>query len=1163
MSFLSGVVKFFKGGNIGSTLVKTALLGYAVSRLSKSAIKDNGGGTENIDKGVRLQVAPNADSKIPVLYGTAFFGGNITDAQMTNNNKTMWYCVVLSEKTGARFSNSADSNYIFKDVYWNNQRIIFNSDGITVNYTVDKQGNVDRSLSGLVKVYCYQGNSELGVQPEGYLATIPNAYDVFPEWTEATHPMDNLVFALVRVDYNREKNVTGIGDMLFHIENDTFKPGDVIYDYLTSTRYGAGIAAGDILTTTITALNTYSDAAVNYDDEGTGAETLADRYQINGLIDTANPVLQNAEAILSATASWLSYDSMEGKWSVVINRAGSSIASFNDSNILGSISLSGTGLQDLYNNVKVEFPHRDLRDSGDFVNIELDEEFRNSNEEDNVLNLKYDIINEPVQAQLLGFIELKQSRVDLVIRFQTDFSYINLKAGDLIDVTNSRVGFSSKVFRITSITEVQDDGEALLMEITALEYDSDVYSTADLYRFTRTNADGIISIGSIGTPGTPQVTKVEIDSRPRIVIESTAPTGVVEGMEFWLTNDAAEPVDANRSYSLIGTILPVGGGVFTSGTTVTLEYASLPSGSFYVKTRGFNTTTVGSYSDPSGLIEFAPTQVTDAIGPDTGSIDPVTGLLTALAVVDLLKFVDDLITDLGGSSIIDYVKEGIEAATGIDFGDEAIQGPPGADGNNTIAVQEAGTSLSEEVTTLNFDCDVFSVTVEDGVATISCADGGGGGGGGTGQCFLRFSTLYPPNRTTFAEPVPGFGNADLAPTTGSYFIKFASSTNSFIPGTLVLGETGNIKLYKSNGTEVASIAAGSCTVSNNVLGIPFPNRDKGTDYYILMDAGVVEYCECISPAITDPQSWNFNTPLYDVAAYNITGDPGLRVTSHSYDTCPGGIFSLTFNAEVSVGSGTITFKKSSDDSTVGTIDASTGTMPLDSQGEPAGSTIYYADPEFEFEANTQYYITVPQGVATVNDGCSTGPNAAITNKSLDFTTVEALELVDIIANSYNFEPDDGEAKVNRQSNIGLVFNRNISLGTTGSLKINGHQTFPVTANFTTNKVSELIWTSANIVWLNPTVDFPAGATFTVSGDANSIRATCGEYWDGDTGSVDVSFTVDTGPTATVTNNTTTTGTVVLNYDRDVTFGAGNIRVVNSSGTTVSTISPSSPAITVS
>jgi hypothetical protein len=256
----------------------------------------------------------------------------------------------------------------------------------------------------------------------------------------------------------------------------------------------------------LTQLNVYSTSSVSYTDQGAGAgQVLANRYQINGLIDTSKNVLENIEKIASAAGSWLSYDVNEGQWGIVINSTGTSVASFDDSNVIGNVSVSGTGLDELYNSVKVQFPHRDLRDSGDFITIEIPAGDRNPNEPDNSLNISYDNINEPVQANLLGLIELKQSRVNLVISFQTDFSYINLKAGDLISLTNSRLQFTNKVFRIMTVKEVQGDG-ALMVDISALEYDADVYSTADLYRFTRTDENGIITLGSIGTPGTPQVT---------------------------------------------------------------------------------------------------------------------------------------------------------------------------------------------------------------------------------------------------------------------------------------------------------------------------------------------------------------------------------------------------------------------------------------------------------------------------------------------------------------------------------------------------------------------------------------------------------------------------------------------------------------------------------
>ena len=257
MSFLSGIldfgksaVKAFSGSSIASTLLKTVGIGLIVNQLSKSAIKDNNLGVTaaNIDQGVRLQIDPNAESKIPVLYGTAFFGANITDAQMTNNNKTMYFCLTLSEKTGTKLSDGQPSDFIFKDVYWNDQRLVFKADGITADYAVDRSGNIDRSVSDLVRVYCYKGNSSTPATIENYAT--PNttkAYEIMPTWTSSTHIMSDLVFAIVRVDYNRDKNVTALGNTIFHIENTMKLPGDCLYDYMTNTRYGAGIDPAEIL----------------------------------------------------------------------------------------------------------------------------------------------------------------------------------------------------------------------------------------------------------------------------------------------------------------------------------------------------------------------------------------------------------------------------------------------------------------------------------------------------------------------------------------------------------------------------------------------------------------------------------------------------------------------------------------------------------------------------------------------------------------------------------------------------------------------------------------------------------------------------------------------------------------------------------------------------
>jgi hypothetical protein len=249
MSFLDGLADFGKSA-VGS-IAQIAVLAFVSKQMASNTPANNvpADTTTNIDDGVRLQIAPDASTKIPVLYGTAFFGGKITDAVMTADKKTMYYCLTLSERTGTKLSDGQASQYVFKDVYWNDQRIIFKADGITVDYTLDRQGTQDISLRDQVKIYCYAGNSSSPKIPENYTnASPPNAYAIMPNWALATHTMNELIFAVVRVDYSREKNVTGIGDLKFHISNSMFLPGDVMKDYMTNTRYGAGIAQAEILT---------------------------------------------------------------------------------------------------------------------------------------------------------------------------------------------------------------------------------------------------------------------------------------------------------------------------------------------------------------------------------------------------------------------------------------------------------------------------------------------------------------------------------------------------------------------------------------------------------------------------------------------------------------------------------------------------------------------------------------------------------------------------------------------------------------------------------------------------------------------------------------------------------------------------------------------------
>lgn len=255
MDFISAIKtgwSWVTGKSVAAALTRTVLLGYALNKLNSSK-KDNpsdgGGAGQQPDPGVKVQVEANTRNKIPVLYGEAFVAGKITDAVMTNNNQTMWYCVTISETTGTKLSDSLASSYILEDVYWNDQRIIFTAFGRDINYTIDRDGNIDRSLQNRVSIFFYAGGSASSyyLTPDNYTAdpTPPNAWTIMPDWT-SNHTMNDLIFAIVRVDYDRERGVNGLGNLVFHLKNSMELPGDCIYDYMTNNKYGAGIDPAEI-----------------------------------------------------------------------------------------------------------------------------------------------------------------------------------------------------------------------------------------------------------------------------------------------------------------------------------------------------------------------------------------------------------------------------------------------------------------------------------------------------------------------------------------------------------------------------------------------------------------------------------------------------------------------------------------------------------------------------------------------------------------------------------------------------------------------------------------------------------------------------------------------------------------------------------------------------
>lgn len=938
MSFFSSLASWFSGQSFSANLAKVAILGYASRLLSDSVSSDSTGQGDAVDPGVRLQLNPSTDTKIPVLYGDAYFGGNITDAAISSDAKTMWFVMALAETTGTKLSDSTATGYTFHDVYLNNNRVVFKSDGYTVDYTVDSSGNQDINMRDLIKVYFYVDG--VATQPDGFSGTTPAAHTLISHWNSTDYAMDGLIYAVVEVTYNQSQGVTGLPNCLFRVESDMTLPGDVLYDYMTNSVYGANIPTSE-LDSSFASLNAYCASGFTYtDSNGTGQTGQVD---INGLVDTNTTCLRNMEELAAAANSWMSYDIHNGQWTVVINDTTTTAATITDANLLGEVGITGTTLTQIHNIVDVKYQNTDILDTTDYVKLELPAEDLFDNEPRTTLQLSLPFTNKQAVAAKVGLIALKQARADKIVTFKTDYSFINLTAGEVISLTSASVGFNNNLFRIITVREVESDG-VIQCEFTALEYDIDVYNY-DITEVAVETDSGILSIGAIGQPDVPVVTNNEQSNLPHVLIEADVPSGIVDTMEFWITYDTTETDDTLRNYVLIGQTYNTNGDSYAENDHVSYRYNTLVSDDFYVKVRGRNALTTGPFSEPTGLIEYVPVVIADTLSDVPVDIG---GQIMGLGLLTLLNNLDQLLAVYNGEKgIFDAIKDSFfpSDTTGADTMSDLLLGDEAFTNEFTTVIQGSTTlqNLSDTDTDLALDGDflVWDDTAGKWVATdvdVSASDIGS-------HALNELGDVNVPNPNTndmlvwngsqwIASPSccelvdePEQCYITLQPTLPAPNNMSAPLTDLEINvGANASLGLGAFYIYKSDGTLVDTIDVNTGTITGSTLSLPTSLRAECTWYYVLADEGVIEDClGCISERICSPTAWQFKTlqelpevtpstydPGYDDPTGYIPPDaptPPPTITSGP-TTCQqtftgfcGG--TITFNQEVEPGPGNI------------------------------------------------------------------------------------------------------------------------------------------------------------------------------------------------------------------------------------------------------------------
>jgi hypothetical protein len=357
---------------LGMTGITATITAFAINMVASAVIakaftpdvSDNNIGTIP-NPGNRQQIPPATDNKLPVIYGSAFVGGTITDLSITEDLQTIYYVLSLAEVTNSENGNTGDI-YTFGDIYWAGKKIVFSTvagEAYKVTGLLDESsGLIDTGVNGYLEIYLYRNGSNTPTNSAvSAIAVLSNPYLTY-QWN-SSKLMSNTAFAVIKIIYSQDAGTTGIQQTRFQINSPRSAPGDCFLDYLTSERYGAAVPLANIDATSLNTLNTYSNGLITYTPYTGGSSTLT-RFRFDGVIDTAQTIMSNIQLMANCCDCLVRYNEVTAKWGIVTQQPTYTVAmAINNSNIVGAISVTPLDIANSYNIAEVKFVDANEQDT--------------------------------------------------------------------------------------------------------------------------------------------------------------------------------------------------------------------------------------------------------------------------------------------------------------------------------------------------------------------------------------------------------------------------------------------------------------------------------------------------------------------------------------------------------------------------------------------------------------------------------------------------------------------------------------------------------------------------------------------------------------------------------------------------------------------------------
>ena len=504
----------FVGGFASSYMAKQATADALSSAMGPSAAEPKFGGYNVNRRGAALHHQ--------VIYGQTKVGGVVVfDDAHGANNKDLSRIIAYA-------GHEIES---FEEVYLGSKyRLVFSGDSVSYAQEINEKGedvvgNTTTKFNNYLKVRKVTG---------GHTTSLNGTFSGFSsEWT-SNHRLLGIAHLAIIFTYADDVWDEGLPEVTALIKGKKVydpreaghdaadpatwewsdNPALIVRDFLTNTDYGLGEDAANIDDTLV-------DSSADTCDTIVGGTVDTKKYTCNGAWTTSQPPIDVIAQLMTSCAGYLWY--AQGKWRMKAGKYVAPTIALTEDDLRSPISVTTRhSRRDNFNAVRGTFkgPKSNyqftdyptvkstlpLSDSNNFVTVDGGQE--------STMDLALPFTDNPEEAQRLANIALEKNRSQITITGTFGLNAFDLQVGDNVSITNSRFGWTNKLFEVVAwsfgVEDYQLQVNLVLRETTSGTYDE--YAHTD-FESDNTNLPG--ALGEVVVGG-------DVNS-------TTAPTGLTAG----------------------------------------------------------------------------------------------------------------------------------------------------------------------------------------------------------------------------------------------------------------------------------------------------------------------------------------------------------------------------------------------------------------------------------------------------------------------------------------------------------------------------------------------------------------------------------------------------------------------------------------------------------